>query len=194
MAHIKNKSGAVLIEVLVSLFITAMVFVTVYTTISVSLVNTRYLQQARETSGFASQVAEAFSACADSDAYTIFDYISETYTDVPGATEIDLNAVQQHMNTARMSGPRVAHIDDMIDEIHMTNYSVQLFLLSPNSVFLSENSLGTPFGSGIYAPNQNLLTFELRVQKNSRDWGNVGYSIYKERQPVSISYIFQVSR
>ena len=109
MAHIKNKRGAVLIEVLVSLFITAMVFVTVYTTISVSLVNTRYLQQARETSGFASQVAEAFSACADSDAYTIFDYISETYTDVPGATEIDLNAVQQHMNTARMSGQRVAH-------------------------------------------------------------------------------------
>ena len=53
----KRKQGAVLIEVLVALFITAVVFIGVYTTISVSLVNTRYLQQARETSNFASQLA-----------------------------------------------------------------------------------------------------------------------------------------
>ena len=99
----ENEKGAVLIEVMVSLFITAMVFIAVYTTISVSLVNTRYLQQTKETSGFASQLAEAFYACAESDAYTMFDYISETHTDVPGATEIDLGAVQQKMNAATNS-------------------------------------------------------------------------------------------
>lgn len=44
----KKQKGAVLIEVLVGLFITAIVFIGVYTTISVSLVNTKYLQQARE--------------------------------------------------------------------------------------------------------------------------------------------------
>ena len=166
----ENEKGAVLIEVMVSLFITAMVFIAVYTTISVSLVNTRYLQQTKETSGFASQLAEAFYACAESDAYTMFDYISETHTDVPGATEIDLGAVQQKMNAARQSGEDVAHIDNMIDEVNMTDYTVQLFLISDNSVYLSENSLGTPFGSGIYSPDENLLTFELRVQKNARDW------------------------
>ena len=37
----REKKGAVLIEVLVGLFITAIVFVGVYTTISVSLVNTK---------------------------------------------------------------------------------------------------------------------------------------------------------
>ena len=38
------------------------------------------------------------------------------------------------------------------------------------------------------------MTFELRVQRNSQDWGYNGYSIYKERQPAVISYIFQVYR
>ena len=194
MTKHKYEKGAVLIEVMVSLFITAMVFVAVYTTISISLVNTRYLQQTKETSGFASQLAEAFYACAESDAYTMFDYISETHTDVPGATEIDLRTVQQEMNAARQSGKNVAHIDDMIDEVDMTDYTVQMFLISDNSVYLSENSLGTPFGSGIYSPDEKLLTFELRVQKNARDWGSAGYSIYKERQPAVVSYIFQVSR
>ncbi len=44
-----RKQGAILVEVLVALFITAIVFIGVYTTITVSLINTRYLQQARET-------------------------------------------------------------------------------------------------------------------------------------------------
>ena len=66
----REKKGAVLIEVLVGLFITAIVFVGVYTTISVSLVNTKYLQQARETSGFASQYAEALMASADCEEYS----------------------------------------------------------------------------------------------------------------------------
>lgn len=52
----------------------------------------------------------------------------------------------------------------------------------------------TPFGRGTYSPDENLMTFELRVQKNSQDWGYGGYSIYKERQPAVISYIFQVYR
>lgn len=125
----ENEKGAVLIEVMVSLFITAMVFIAVYTTISVSLVNTRYLQQTKETSGFASQLAEAFYACAESDAYTMFDYISETHTDVPGATEIDMEAVQRKMNAARQSGEDVAHIDNMIDEVNMTDYNWILDLL-----------------------------------------------------------------
>lgn len=48
----RAKKGAVLIEVLVALFITSIVFIAVYTTISVSLVNTRYLQQVRKTADF----------------------------------------------------------------------------------------------------------------------------------------------
>ena len=75
----REKKGAVLIEVLVGLFITAIVFVGVYTTISVSLVNTKYLQQARETSGFASQYAEALMSSADCEEYSVFDYIKEKY-------------------------------------------------------------------------------------------------------------------
>ena len=72
--------------------------------------------------------------------------------------------------------------------------TVQLFLISPNAVYITEQSIGTPFGRGTYSPDENLMTFELRVQKNSQDWGYGGYSIYKERQPAVISYIFQVYR
>ena len=82
-----------LIEVLVALFITAVVFIGVYTAISVSLINTRYLQQARETSNFASQLAEGFAVSRDCEEFSCFDYIKQDYEDVPSITEIDLESI-----------------------------------------------------------------------------------------------------
>lgn len=184
------KKGAVLIEVLIALFITSVVFITVYTTIGISLVNTNYLKQARESANFASQLSEAFSACADSKNYSMFDYIKENYHGAAGITEIDLAALNAHMSTV----PDGDTYLKLIDENYITEYKVQLFLISPNAVYLSENSLGTPFGNGIYSPNEDLMTFEIRIQKSSKDWGNTGYSIYKESQPAVISYIFQINR
>lgn len=184
------KKGAVLVEVLIALFITSVVFITVYTAISISLVNTNYLKQARETADFATQIAEAFSSCADSDDYSMFDYIKERQGTSSGMVEVDLYALNSYFNS-RSDG---ANYYDLIDENFMTDYKVQLFLISSGAVYLSENSLGTPFGNGIYTPNRDLMTFEIRVQKISKDWGNTGYSIYKESRPVVISYIFQVNR
>ena len=190
----KRKQGAVLIEVLVALFITAVVFIGVYTTISVSLVNTRYLQQARETSNFASQLAEGFAASRDCEEYSCFDYIRNNYEDVPAMTEIDLEQVTTYLSDAKALGWDVINYMEYIDETEYRKYKVQLFLISPNAVYLNENSLGTPFGSGVYSPGENLMTFELRVQRNSKDWGGTNYRIYKERQPAVVSYIFQVNR
>ena len=190
----KRKQGAVLIEVLVALFITAVVFIGVYTTISVSLVNTRYLQQARETSNFASQLAECFAASRDCEEYSCFDYIRNNYEDVPAMTEIDLEQVTTYLSDAKAIGWDVINYMEYIDEKEYRKYKVQLFLISPNAVYLSESSLGTPFGSGVYSPDDNLMTFELRVQRNSKDWGGTNYRIYKERQPAVVSYIFQVNR
>ena len=193
--NMKNrKQGAILIEVLVALFITAIVFIGVYTTISVSLVNTRYLQQARETSCFASQLAEAFSASADCEEYSCFDYIKTKYGRVSSETEVDLDEVKQFIIGRRSLDEKAVLFSDFIDEDDLTHYKVQLFLISSNAVYQNENSTGTPFGSGVYSPDENLMTFELRVQKNSKDWGGTGYRIYKERQPAVISYIFQVNR
>ena len=87
-----------------------------------------------------------------------------------------------------------ANYTKLIDENNLSDYKVQLFLISPNAVYISENSLGTPFGNGIYTPDENLMTFELRVQKRSMDWGNIGYSIYHESQPAVVSYIFHINR
>lgn len=189
-----RKQGTVLIEVLIALFITAVVFIGVYTTISVSLINTRYLQQARETSCFASQLAEAFSASADCEEYSCFDYIKSKYGRVSSETELDLNDIASYLNAMKSSGINVVNFQDLIDKDELTDYKVQLFLIAPNAVYQSENSLGTPFGTGVYSPDENLMTFELRVQRNSKDWGGTGYRIYKERQPAVISYIFQVNR
>ena len=190
----RDNKGAVLIEVLVGLFITSLVFIGVYTTISVSLVNTRYLQQARQTSDFASQFTEALMAGADCEEYSVFDFIKDKYGSVSGQTEVDLNEAYQTLIGLEAMGTDTVNLRELINENTLSAYNVQLFLISPNAVYLSEQSVGTPFGSGVYSPDENLMTFELRVQRNSQDWGYNGYSIYKERQPAVISYIFQVYR
>lgn len=190
----RDNKGAVLIEVLVGLFITSLVFIGVYTTISVSLVNTRYLQQARQTSDFASQFTEALMAGADCEEYSVFDFIKAKYGSVSGQTEVDLNEAYQTLIGLEAMGTDTVNFRELINENTLSAYNVQLFLISPNAVYLSEQSVGTPFGSGVYSPDENLMTFELRVQRNSQDWGYNGYSIYKERQPAVISYIFQVYR
>lgn len=190
----QDNKGAVLIEVLVGLFITSLVFIGVYTTISVSLVNTRYLQQARQTSDFASQFTEALMAGADCEEYSVFDFIKAKYGSVSGQTEVDLNEAYQTLIGLEAMGTDTVNFRELINENTLSAYNVQLFLISPNAVYLSEQSVGTPFGSGVYSPDENLMTFELRVQRNSQDWGYNGYSIYKERQPAVISYIFQVYR
>lgn len=190
----QDNKGAVLIEVLVGLFITSLVFIGVYTTISVSLVNTRYLQQARQTSDFASQFTEALMAGADCDEYSVFDFIKDKYGSVSGQTEVDLNEAYQTLIGLEAMGTDTVNFRELINENTLSAYNVQLFLISPNAVYLSEQSVGTPFGSGVYSPDENLMTFELRVQRNSQDWGYNGYSIYKERQPAVISYLFQVYR
>lgn len=190
----RDNKGAVLIEVLVGLFITSLVFIGVYTTISVSLINTRYLQQARQTSDFASQFTEALMAGADCEEYSVFDFIKDKYGSVSGQTEVDLNEAYQTLEGLEARGTNTVNFRELINENTLSAYNVQLFLISPNAVYLSEQSVGTPFGSGVYSPDENLMTFELRVQRNSQDWGYNGYSIYKERQPAVISYIFQVYR
>ena len=190
----QDNKGAVLIEVLVGLFITSLVFIGVYTTISVSLINTRYLQQARQTSDFASQFTEALMAGADCEEYSVIDFIKDKYGSVSGQTEVDLNEAYQTLIGLEVMGTDTVNFRELINENTLSAYNVQLFLISPNAVYLSEQSVGTPFGSGVYSPDENLLTFELRVQRNSQDWGYNGYSIYKERQPAVISYIFQVYR
>lgn len=190
----RDNKGAVLIEVLVGLFITSLVFIGVYTTISVSLVNTRYLQQARQTSDFASQFTEALMAGADCEEYSVFDFIKDKYGSVSGQTEVDLNEAYQTLIGLEAMGTDTVNFRELINENTLSAYNVQLFLISPNAVYLSEQSVGTPFGSDVYSPDENLMTFELRVQRNSQDWGYNGYSIYKERQPAVISYIFQVYR
>lgn len=190
----KREKGAVLIEVMVALFITAVVFISVYTTISISLINSNYLQQARETSCVASQLVEAFSACSESEEYSMFDYIKENYNSSYGEVEIDLNEMNAFFRDADIVAGNTANYTKLIDENNLSDYKVQLFLISPNAVYISENSLGTPFGNGIYTPDENLMTFELRVQKRSMDWGNIGYSIYHESQPAVVSYIFHINR
>lgn len=186
-----RKKGAVLIEVLVALFITAVVFIAVYTTISICLVNTKYLQQIRKTSDFSSQLYEAFRSSADSNSYTLFDFVTENYDAASGRTQIDLDGFYGSIENAEDES---LDFRNLIDNDAMNDYSIELFLLSSNAVYMCENSLGTPFGNAVYSPDENLLTFELKVQQKAKDWGYNGFSIYKERKPAVINYVFQIAR
>ena len=171
-----RKKGAVLIEVLVALFITAVVFIAVYTTISICLVNTKYLQQIRKTSDFSSQLYEAFRSSADSNSYTLFNFVTENYDAASGRTQIDLDGFYGSIENAEGES---LDFRTLIDTDAMNDYSIELFLLSSNAVYMCENSLGTPFGNAVYSPDENLLTFELKVQQKAKDWGYNGFSIYK---------------
>lgn len=186
-----RKKGAVLIEVLVALFITAVVFIAVYTTISICLVNTKYLQQIRKTSDFSSQLYEAFRSSADSNSYTLFDFVTENYDSASGRTQIDLDGFYGSIENAEDES---LDFRNLIDNDAMNDYSIELFLLSSNAVYMCENSLGMPFGGAVYSPDENLRTFELKVQQKAKDWGYNGFSIYKERKPAVINYVFQIAR
>lgn len=186
-----RKKGAVLIEVLVALFITAVVFIAVYTTISICLVNTKYLQQIRKTSDFSSQLYEAFRSSADSNSYTLFDFVTENYDAASGRTQIDLDGFYGSIENAEDES---LDFRNLIDNDAMNDYSIELFLLSSNAVYMCENSLGMPFGGAVYSPDENLRTFELKVQQKAKDWGYNGFSIYKERKPAVINYVFQIER
>lgn len=186
-----RKKGAVLIEVLVALFITAVVFIAVYTTISICLVNTKYLQQIRKTSDFSSQLYEAFRSSADSNSYTLFDFVTENYDAASGRTQIDLDGFYGSIENAEDES---LDFRNLIDNDAMNDYSIELFLLSSNAVYICENSLGMPFGGAVYSPDENLRTFELKVQQKAKDWGYNGFSIYKERKPAVINYVFQIAR
>lgn len=186
-----RKKGAVLIEVLVALFITAVVFIAVYTTISICLVNTKYLQQIRKTSDFSSQLYEAFRSSADSNSYTLFDFVTENYDAASGRTQIDLDGFYGSIENAEDES---LDFRNLIDNDAMNDYSIELFLLSSNAVYMCENSLGMPFGGAVYSPDENLRTFELKVQRKAKDWGYNGFSIYKERKPAVINYVFQIAR
>lgn len=186
-----RKKCAVLIEVLVALFITAVVFIAVYTTISICLVNTKYLQQIRKTSDFSSQLYEAFRSSADSNSYTLFDFVTENYDAASGRTQIDLDGFYGSIENAEDES---LDFRNLIDNDAMNDYSIELFLLSSNAVYMCENSLGMPFGGTVYSPDENLRTFELKVQQKAKDWGYNGFSIYKERKPAVINYVFQIAR
>lgn len=186
-----RKKGAVLIEVLVALFITTVVFIAVYTTISICLVNTKYLQQIRKTSDFSSQLYEAFRSSADSNSYTLFDFVTENYDAASGRTQIDLDGFYGSIENAEDES---LDFRNLIDNDAMNDYSIELFLLSSNAVYMCENSLGMPFGGTVYSPDENLRTFELKVQQKAKDWGYNGFSIYKERKPAVINYVFQIAR
>ena len=186
-----RKKGAVLIEVLVALFITAVVFIAVYTTISICLVNTKYLQQIRKTSDFSSQLYEAFRSSADSNSYTLFDFVTENYDAASGRAQIDLDGFYGSIENAEDES---LDFRNLIDNDAMNDYTIELFLLSSNAVYMCENSLGMPFGGTVYSPDENLRTFELKVQQKAKDWGYNGFSIYKERKPAVINYVFQIAR
>ena len=149
------------------------------------------MQQIRKTSDFSSQLYEAFRSSADSNSYTLFDFVTENYDAASGRTQIDLDGFYGNIENAEDES---LDFRNLIDNDAMNDYSIELFLLSSNAVYMCENSLGMPFGGAVYSPDENLRTFELKVQQKAKDWGYNGFSIYKERKPAVINYVFQIAR
>ena len=75
---LKNKNGTVLTEALISMFIIGTLFISIATAVTVSISNTRRLQEVNETSAYAQKVVDCIYAISQSDSEAFFEEIEKT--------------------------------------------------------------------------------------------------------------------
>jgi len=151
---IKNKNskkGTVLTEALISMFILGTLFVSIATAVTVSISNTKKLQEVNETSAYAQKIVDCMYAIAQSDSEAFFSEIEQAeqayFNDCVAEgnflkdCQINLDTIAQQLEYRELNGEEnVITLYDMLNfynddpnnlsgEVEMTEYSVKLYLL-----------------------------------------------------------------
>lgn len=148
---LKSKRGTVLTEALISMFILGTLFVSIATAVTVSISNTKKLQEVNETSAYAQKIVDCIYAIAQSDSQAFFTEIEQAerayFADCQSAGNfsqdclINLDAIAQQLEYRELNGEEnVITLYDMLNfynedpnhlsgEMEMTEYSVKLYLL-----------------------------------------------------------------
>ena len=220
LSIIKNKKGTILTEALISMFILGTLFVSIATAVTVSISNTKKLQEVNETSIFAQELTDCMYSIAKSDSTAFFEEIKQLKSlhdkdaDSPSAEfEINVEDLMYKLNERAKNDPNILTMYDLLnlDDTDMTEYSVRLYLLPSYDTndtqvkfkdkmsvnyFISYNPLLTSNEGGGRIFNASLLpdiyTFKLVVSKTVNNF-TVGTTNYTQTSPASITYIFQIS-
>lgn len=147
----KNKKGTVLTEALISMFILGTLFVSIATAVTVSISNTKKLQEVNETSAYAQKIVDCIYAIAQSDSEAFFSEIEQAeqsyFIDCRNNgnfamdCQLNLDTIAQQLEYRELNGEEnVITLYDMLNfynedpnnlsgEAEMTEYSVKLYLL-----------------------------------------------------------------
>lgn len=212
-----RKSGTVLTEALISMFIIGTLFISIATAVTASITNTKRLQEVNETSAYAQKIADCIYSIAESDSEAFFEEIERTYSqyisngDFSNDCVVDIAAIAQSLEYLKGSGMNVIGLYDILNfnadssgENEMTEYTVMLYLLPSEradtyksvNYFISYNPLMTdnPDGGRIFntAELSEIYTFKLVVSKSEQETVNATTN-FIQSSPATVTYIFQVS-
>lgn len=215
---LKSKSGTVLTEALISLFILGTLFISVATATTVSITNTRRLQEVNETSTYAQKIADCIYSLSQSDSGAFFSEIERTYEEYISAGEfshdcvVNLDTIAQELEYRESGGEKnILSLYDILNydgadagEEEMTQYSVKLYLLPTEraevhksvNYFTSYHPhlVDNADGGRIFNAEEldDLYTFKLVVSKTVNTIGS-GTTDFTQSSPASVTYIFQIS-
>lgn len=147
----KSKKGTVLTEALISMFILGTLFVSIATAVTVSIANTKKLQEVNETSAYAQKIVDCIYAIAQSDSEAFFSEIEQAeqsyFIDCKDRgnflidCHIKLDTIAQQLQYREINGEEnVIALNDMLNfyddetnylsgEMEAQEYSVELYLL-----------------------------------------------------------------
>lgn len=218
-----KRSGTILTEALISLFVLGTLFVSITTAVTVSISNTKRLQEVNETSAYAQKITDCIYSIAQSDSTAFFDEIEKANAiyieegDFSKECLINLDTIAQELEFRKESSEEnIVTLYDVLNFTdddptnptgtkEMTDYSVKLYLLPSENAdvhkslnyFVSYNPLltnGQLDGGRIYNTEQLDEIYTFKLVV-SKTVNTLGTATtdFTQSSPATVTYIFQIS-
>lgn len=218
-----KRSGTILTEALISLFVLGTLFVSITTAVTVSISNTKRLQEVNETSAYAQKITDCIYSIAQSDSTAFFDEIEKANAiyieegDFSKECLINLDTIAQELEFRKESSEEnIVTLYDVLNFTdddptnatgtkEMTDYSVKLYLLPSETAedhkslnyFVSYNPLltnGQLDGGRIYNVEQLEEIYTFKLVV-SKTVNTLGTATtdFTQSSPATVTYIFQIS-
>lgn len=218
-----KRSGTILTEALISLFVLGTLFVSITTAVTVSISNTKRLQEVNETSAYAQKITDCIYSIAQSDSTAFFDEIEKANAiyieegDFSKECLINLDTIAQELEFRKESSEEnIVTLYDVLNFTdddptnptgtkEMTDYSVKLYLLPSETTevhkslnyFVSYNPLltnGQLDGGRIYNTEQLDEIYTFKLVV-SKTVNTLGTATtdFTQSSPATVTYIFQIS-
>lgn len=224
LKFMKNKkSGTVLTEALISLFILGTLFISIATAVTASISNTKRLQEVNETSAYAQKIADSIYSISQSDSGAFFQEIEKSYQayldvgDFSKDCVVNLDTIAQELEFRKNNGEEnIVSLYDVLnycnDDLNngtganeMTEYDIDLYLLPSENVdtnksvnyFVSYNPLmatNSLDGGRIYNTEVLERIYTFKlVVSKTVNTLSTANTNFVMSSPASVTYVFQIS-